>query len=77
MTLDTALAVAAARRRLPPPAVRRQIREASGASQRDVAHEIGVDPAQVSRWESGQREPRGENAIRYAAILRRLMEAVA
>ena len=39
--LDSALATGRARRTLPPPAVRRHIREAAGVSQRSVARELG------------------------------------
>jgi transcriptional regulator with XRE-family HTH domain len=50
----------------------RQIREGTGLSASEVARELGVSPGAVSRWERGQRAPRGEVATKWAALLRRL-----
>jgi predicted transcriptional regulator len=70
--LDDALATARARRRLPPPAARRQLRERAGVSQHDLAAEIGVTRACISRWEDGVRDPRPANLARYLDVLDRL-----
>ena len=50
----------------------RLIREACGLSASEVARELGVSPATVSRWERGERSPRGKPAEEWAALLRRL-----
>lgn len=62
----------AARRRLPPPKIRRAIREAVGATQADIADELGIHRETVSRWESGERTPRGEKLVHYVELLDRL-----
>lgn len=72
MQLDDALEHARARRRLPPPAARRHLRERAGVSQTVVASEVGVTREAVARWESGDREPRPANLARYLEILDRL-----
>lgn len=72
MTIDDALAQARARRRLPEPAQRRARRMLAGVSQQAVADAVGTTVATVSRWESGQRMPRGEHLRSYAAVLDRL-----
>jgi DNA-binding transcriptional regulator YiaG len=59
---------------LPPPRVRRSIREAAGVSQRAVASELGISGMTVSRWEDGTRSPRGELAALYVALLAQLRE---
>ncbi len=43
--------------RLPQPTVR-QLRQARGWTQQDVAEQLGVDRDMVSRWERGERVPR-------------------
>jgi transcriptional regulator with XRE-family HTH domain len=60
------------RRELPPPAVRRAIREAAGVSQADIAAALGVDRVTVTRYESGARTPRGERLAAYVRVLREL-----
>ena len=47
----------------------RVIREASGLSLRDMAAEIGVNPATLARWERGKFLPRRSAAIRWARLL--------
>ncbi len=42
----------------------------------ELAVPIGVDGSTVWRWETGARSPRGINAERYAAELRRLERLV-
>ena len=68
-SLDRALDGARARRRLPPPVARRQLRERAGLSQRDIAAGVGVSRESVSLWESGRRTPRPETALRYLELL--------
>jgi transcriptional regulator with XRE-family HTH domain len=49
-----------------------KLREAARLSQADVARAIGVSPSTVSRWEAGERLPRGKAARRYAEFLNAL-----
>lgn len=58
-----------ARRRLPAPPLRKLIRMSSGATQQDVAEAVGVSRAEVSRYERGDRSPRGERLVRYVDVL--------
>jgi transcriptional regulator with XRE-family HTH domain len=62
-----------ARKRLPDPRTRRQVRERAGITQADLAQVLGVDRATVSRWESGERDPRPSQLEPYVAALERLM----
>jgi DNA-binding transcriptional regulator YiaG len=55
----------------------RQIREAARLTQSELARSVGVDHTTLCRWESGERLPRGEAALRYAALLDRLAKAAA
>jgi transcriptional regulator with XRE-family HTH domain len=61
---------------LPPPKVRRALRIARDLTQDDTAELMEVARATVSRWETGQREPRGELRRKYAELLRELREGV-
>ena len=70
-SLDDAL-IRAQRRRLPEPPIRRLLRERAGLSQYELAAAIGVSRPAVTRWEAGQRSPRGDLAERYADALDRL-----
>jgi transcriptional regulator with XRE-family HTH domain len=63
---------ARAYRELPPPAMRRAIREAAGFSQVALGKELGVTHAAVSRWETGDRQPRGALLVDYAETLQLL-----
>lgn len=58
---------------LPSPRERRRIRERAGATLRDVAQELGVNPMSVHGWERGA-QPRREHAIAYRRLLDRLDE---
>lgn len=64
-------------RRLPPPADRRRLRELSGFSVLEVAHNLGSSRQAVYQWESGDREPTGEYRKRYAAFLAEARRAMA
>lgn len=57
---------------LPNRAERRAIRKRAGASQQDIADELGVTLTSVRYWESGRSEPRRETAIAYRRLLDRL-----
>lgn len=72
MNLDEAIAAAKIRRRLPPPELRRFLRERAGLPQQAIADEVGVSRPAVSRWEAGRRTPRGDDLRRYSEILARL-----
>jgi DNA-binding XRE family transcriptional regulator len=51
------------------------VRKAAGLTQAEVGREVGVSQMAVSRWESGERVPRGEAARRYGELLERLAPA--
>jgi transcriptional regulator with XRE-family HTH domain len=70
--IEEALSAARLRRQLPPPQLRRLLRERCGLSQQALAAAVGVSAAAVSRWEAGLRTPRGDDLRRYAAALARL-----
>ena len=63
-------------RRLPVPAVRRAIREASGVSAVELAESLGVSRYTVYGWEKGRREPRGDDRKAYGAWLEAAREVV-
>lgn len=71
--LAAALALAHARESLPSAIERRRIREAAGVSLTAIAESVGVSRAAVSRWESGQRSPRGQLVFAYRDVLNRLV----
>lgn len=51
----------------------RRIRQTANVSQSVIGSECGpVGAPTVHRWETGQQLPRGEQAMLYAAVLRRL-----
>jgi transcriptional regulator with XRE-family HTH domain len=52
----------------------REVRERARISQSEVARLLGVKPNAVSRWETGERRPRGTTGVRYAKLLERLSE---
>ena len=54
---------------LPPPAQRRALRLAAGASLRDVASVVGSSAQAVYLWETGDREPSDAFLERYADVL--------
>lgn len=61
-----------AKRELPPPEERRAIRIAAGVSQEDIAKELGLSRAAISRWETDKRTPQDEHLLGYVKILRTL-----
>ena len=50
----------------------RSVRERAGWSQGELAAAIDTTEASVSRWESGDRRPRGELGLAYARVLAEL-----
>jgi DNA-binding transcriptional regulator YiaG len=60
---------------LPPPRIRRAIREAAGVAQVVLGSAIGVSGVSVCRYESGAREPHGAVRLRYAEALEELRRA--
>ena len=54
----------------------RRIREVAGVSLAEVGAEVGTTAPTVQRWETGQRVPRGEAALRYGRLLRSLRRMV-
>lgn len=54
-----------------------RIRVDSGLSQSEVGDSIGVTVPAISRWENGERAPRGDVALAYGRLLRRLQRAKA
>lgn len=55
--------------------VARRIRVANRLSLGDMARETGVHETTVWKWEVAKRRPRGEAALRYAAVLQQLDRA--
>ncbi|WP_326770481.1 helix-turn-helix domain-containing protein (plasmid) [Streptomyces sp. NBC_01591] len=53
---------------LPPPDVRRELREQARLSQAQVARALGVGPSTVGGWENG-RDPADEIRAKYAYLL--------
>ncbi len=60
------------RRELPSPELRRQIRKLGRVTQAEIAQVLGINRASVSRWESGERTPRGKLAKSYKQLLERI-----
>jgi DNA-binding transcriptional regulator YiaG len=52
----------------------RDVRRRAGLSQADIARQLGVHEATVSRWERGARSPSSAAARQYAELLRQLGE---
>jgi transcriptional regulator with XRE-family HTH domain len=66
--------VANIRRRLPPPRMRRAIRESEGLSGAEIARSLNVAPQTISNWELGLRTPRGALLEAYVGVLDALVE---
>lgn len=60
---------------LPPPAERIRIRQTAHVTLEHFAHELRVSPMTVSRWERGETEPRLEQRVMYALLLREVAAA--
>ncbi|MDK0524685.1 helix-turn-helix transcriptional regulator [Streptomyces sp. ML-6] len=66
--IDALLAAVGPQAELPPPDVRRELRERARLSKAQVARTLGVSPSTVGGWESG-RDPVDETRKRYAYLL--------
>ena len=64
-----------ARQALPPPPMRRAIRQAAGVSLDDLAASLGVSREAVRMWEIGRHEPYPQNLSRYLKALGVLRES--
>jgi len=68
--MESTSVVAIARgRRLARSGTGRMIRQNADVSLRQLAAELPVTPGTLSRWERGERLPRGPYAARYAEVL--------
>ena len=74
--LERAIERGRLQRRLPDPRARRALREGADVTQDAIAKAVGVTRAEVSKWESGSRTPRGEALRRYLKVLDRLRQEV-
>ena len=61
--------------RLPAPGERVRIRAVAGVTLRDFARTLGVSQMTMSRWERGAAEPRLEQRVAYALLLREVASA--
>jgi DNA-binding transcriptional regulator YiaG len=61
---------------LPPPEQRRALRHLHELTESDVGAVVGAATSSVSRWETGKREPRGEQRRRYRELLEQLARKV-
>jgi DNA-binding transcriptional regulator YiaG len=62
---------------LPPPAQRRAIRLAAGATLRDIAEALQVNAMTISRWERGITEPWPRHHATYLCLLVALADVAA
>lgn len=72
LTLDELIAKGNDRKRLPEPETCRWLRKRGKLTQLEVAAFVNTNRATVSRWESGERTPRGAQLARYLELLDRL-----
>jgi transcriptional regulator with XRE-family HTH domain len=54
----------------------RELREAAGLSVRQLARELDVDAATLSRWERGESRPRTRAASRWVALCQEIEHLV-
>ncbi|MEV6146550.1 helix-turn-helix transcriptional regulator [Streptomyces sp. NPDC051992] len=66
--IDALLAAVGPQAELPPPDVRRELRERARLSKAQVARTLGVSPSTVGGWENG-RDPADEIRTKYAYLL--------
>lgn len=52
-----------------------RIRHAAGVALQEFARTLQVSPMTVSRWERGEAEPRLEQRVAYALLLREVAAA--
>lgn len=63
--------------KLPPPAERRAIRIAAGASIDEIAAALAVNPMTVRRWEGGVSKPWRRHEAAYVVLLAALERVAA
>ena len=73
--LNEALERERRRKSLPGPIERRLFRMQAGLTQQDVAACLKLSRAAISRYESGDRAPRGKTLDRYLDVLGKLSDA--
>jgi transcriptional regulator with XRE-family HTH domain len=61
-------------RRLPSPALARELRRDAGLSQELVAQELGVHRVTLNRWERGRQHPSRGARDRWADLLSELRD---
>jgi DNA-binding transcriptional regulator YiaG len=71
MSVDQILMLSAARAHA-SDGTGRTIRQRAQVSMKEVATAIGSSEPVLSRWERGERMPRGVQAVRWAQLLARL-----
>jgi DNA-binding transcriptional regulator YiaG len=59
-------------RRLADSGAARAIRESAGLSLSEASRGAGVNRITIHRWETGQRRPHGDAALRYLDLLEEL-----
>jgi DNA-binding transcriptional regulator YiaG len=64
-------------RRLAQSGEGRAVRLAAGMSCDQIGGAIGVSGVAISRWETGQRKPSGEPALKYVDVIGGLSKVVA
>jgi transcriptional regulator with XRE-family HTH domain len=64
-----------ARRDLPPPRMRKAIRQGAGVSRARLGDVVGVSEASIGFYEAGTRNPSGEHLCLYAEALESLRNA--
>lgn len=50
----------------------REVRLLARLSLSEVGAQCGTDASTVSKWETGQRRPRGESGLKYARLIQEL-----
>jgi DNA-binding transcriptional regulator YiaG len=65
-----------AARRIARDGTGRLVRKEAGASLAEVGRAVGVSKASICKWELGQREPTGMNAVMYLKVIRSLAPAL-
>jgi transcriptional regulator with XRE-family HTH domain len=51
-----------------------RLRRVAGITQAELGGALGVTSTTISRWERGERQPRGRHAVAYLRALRELSE---
>jgi transcriptional regulator with XRE-family HTH domain len=61
-------------RRVAASGAARHLREAAGVHAAEIARQLNVSPAAISRWERGERSPRPQHAEAWGRLLRDLAQ---